>query len=100
MIDFIPGAFTPTEVASAEELGCRVVKLYPARICGAHHVSDLRSVMGDVELVPTGGIGPDDVGAYLRSGSLAVGLGSSLVGPGLSLTAIQERARRALAFAN
>lgn len=96
-IDFIPGAFTPTEVASAGELGCRVVKLYPARGCGLPHVTDLRTVLVDIELVPTGGIGLDEVGAYLRAGSLAVGLGSSLLEPGLSLNTVQQRARRALA---
>jgi 2-dehydro-3-deoxyphosphogluconate aldolase/(4S)-4-hydroxy-2-oxoglutarate aldolase len=36
-----------------------------------------------LELMPTGGVTPDNVGAWLGAGAVAVGLGSSLVDPKL-----------------
>jgi len=54
-----------------------------------------------VPLVPTGGVGIDDIGAYLAAGAVAVGIGSPLLGdagePGGDLRGLAERARRAAA---
>ena len=47
---------------------------------GAAYVKAVRAPLPEVPLVPTGGIGIDDVGAYLAAGAVAVGIGSPLLG--------------------
>lgn len=97
-IPFVPGVLTPSELARALELGCDVVKLFPARLGGPAYVRDLLSVYPGASLVPTGGIDPSEVGPYLAAGAIAVGLGSSLLGPEGSLAEeIEARAREASA---
>jgi 2-dehydro-3-deoxyphosphogluconate aldolase/(4S)-4-hydroxy-2-oxoglutarate aldolase len=96
-IAFIPGVFTPTEAARAGALGCTVVKVYPARTGGVDYIRDLRAVLPQVQLIPTGGIGIDDARDYLEAGALAVGLGTALLPPGADLATVHERARRAVA---
>ena len=62
-----------------------------------------RAPLPEVPLVPTGGIGVDDIGAYLAAGAAAVGLGSPLLGdagePSGDLDALADRGRRAVAAA-
>jgi 2-dehydro-3-deoxyphosphogluconate aldolase/(4S)-4-hydroxy-2-oxoglutarate aldolase len=76
----IPGAFTPTELIGALDAGARVVKVFPACSVGPAYVRALRGPFPSVGLVPTGGVGIDDIPAYLEAGASAVALGSELVG--------------------
>ena len=75
----IPGALSPTEIAGAWTSGATFVKLFPASVAGPALVRELRGPMPEVELIPTGGIGPDDAMAFLDAGAVAVGLGGGLV---------------------
>jgi 2-dehydro-3-deoxyphosphogluconate aldolase/(4S)-4-hydroxy-2-oxoglutarate aldolase len=94
-----PGAWTPTEVLTAWRLGAAAVKLFPAASGGPAHLKMLRDPLPAIPIVPTGGIGLDQVGGYITAGAVAVGLGSSLLGDALSggdLQALTDRAGRAL----
>lgn len=73
------GAFTPTEVIRALGSGADVVKLFPAATGGPGHVAALRAVFPQAVFCPTGGIGVDDVAAYLRAGADFVGVGAQLL---------------------
>ena len=74
------GAMTPTEVRAAQAAGADVVKVFPAAsLGGPAHIRALRSVFPDVSFCPTGGIAPDQVGAYLAAGADFVGMGGALV---------------------
>jgi 2-dehydro-3-deoxyphosphogluconate aldolase/(4S)-4-hydroxy-2-oxoglutarate aldolase len=77
-LPFIPGAFTPTEIASAWAAGATFVKLFPASGVGAAFVRELRGPMPEVELIATGGVDASNAGAYLAAGAAAVGIGSAL----------------------
>ena len=72
-------------------------KVFPARTGGVAHIRDLRAVLPDIQLIPTGGVSIDDARGYLEAGALAVGLGGALLQPGADLATVQERARRAVA---
>ncbi|MBC6460621.1 bifunctional 4-hydroxy-2-oxoglutarate aldolase/2-dehydro-3-deoxy-phosphogluconate aldolase [Actinomadura sp. HBU206391] len=75
----LPGAGTATEVATAQDSGARLIKLFPA---GAMGLSYLRALLGPfrgTSIVPTGGIRHEEVGEWLAAGAAAVGLGSDLV---------------------
>jgi 2-dehydro-3-deoxyphosphogluconate aldolase/(4S)-4-hydroxy-2-oxoglutarate aldolase len=100
----VPGALTPTEVAAAWAAGSTAVKVFPvSAVGGPAYVKAVRAPLPEVPLVPTGGVGIGDVGAYLAAGAVAVGVGSPLLGdagdPGGDLEALAGRARRAVAAA-
>jgi 2-dehydro-3-deoxyphosphogluconate aldolase / (4S)-4-hydroxy-2-oxoglutarate aldolase len=100
----VPGALTPTEVAAAWAAGATAVKVFPvSAVGGPAYVKALRAPLPEVPLVPTGGVGIDDIGDYLDAGAAAVGLGSPLLGdagdPDGDLAALADRARRAVAAA-
>jgi 2-dehydro-3-deoxyphosphogluconate aldolase / (4S)-4-hydroxy-2-oxoglutarate aldolase len=74
----IPGAFSPTEVRRAWQLGAAAVKIFPAGALGPDYLAALRGPLSDIPMVPTGGITGGDVPAYLDAGAIAVGLGGWL----------------------
>ena len=78
-LPFIPGALTPTEIASAWEAGATFVKLFPASAVGPALVRELRGPMPEVELIPTGGVNVSNAAAFLESGAAAVGIGGAIL---------------------
>lgn len=97
-VPFYPGGLTPSEIFRAAQSGAPLVKLFPAAAVGPRYVRDLHGPLPGVRIMPTGGIGIDDVAAWLTAGAAAVGLGGPLIGDaasGGSMTALADRARRA-----
>ena len=78
-LPFVPGAMTPTEVATAWAAGATFVKLFPASAVGPALVRELRSPLPDVEVIPTGGVDAANAAAFLEAGAAAVGIGSALL---------------------
>ncbi|MEM1200287.1 MAG: bifunctional 4-hydroxy-2-oxoglutarate aldolase/2-dehydro-3-deoxy-phosphogluconate aldolase [Pseudomonadota bacterium] len=77
---WFPGAASPTEIHTAHLAGATGVKIFPAaQLGGPGFLRAVRSVLPNVTLMPTGGIGPDDIREYLDAGAFAVGLGGKLV---------------------
>ncbi len=76
-LPYIPGTSTPTEIARALSLGCTLLKVFPVRpLGGVDYLSSLLGPYPELELMVTGGVKAEEVGAYLRAGAKAVGLGS------------------------
>ena len=103
-VPVVPGVLTPTEVGAAWAAGATAVKVFPvSAVGGPAYVKAIRAPLPEVPLVPTGGVGIDDLGAYLAAGAVAVGVGSPLLGdagdPGGDLEALAARAHRAVAAA-
>lgn len=95
----LAGAVTATEVQAALRLGVSAIKLFPAGALGPQWARHLRGPFPDLAYVPTGGVGLNDIGDWLRAGALAVGLGGELLGDALdggSLGHLRDRTRRAL----
>ena len=96
-IPVIMGAFTPTEVMAAIDLGAAAVKIFPARATGPHYLRDLHGPFPGVPLIPSGGINAENAAAYLAAGAIAVTAGTDVVAPDLvaeaDWTAITDRAR-------
>ncbi len=78
-LPFMPGAYTPTEADAAWRAGATFVKLFPASSLGPAHVRELRGPLGEIQVIPTGGIDQRNAAAYLEAGASAVGIGSALV---------------------
>jgi 2-dehydro-3-deoxyphosphogluconate aldolase / (4S)-4-hydroxy-2-oxoglutarate aldolase len=91
------GAFTPTEVATAVDLGAAAVKIFPAGRLGPKYLSDLHGPYPQVELLPSGGVSADNAADFLAAGATAVCAGTSVVPPAAvargDWSDITERAR-------
>ena len=75
------GAFTPTEVATAVDLGAAAVKIFPAGLHGPRYLADLRGPFPDVPLLPSGGVNAENAAAFLAAGAVAVCAGTGVVPP-------------------
>lgn len=94
-VPVVPGAFTPSEFATARAAGAELVKLFPAGVVGPAYLRHLRGPFPDLEAMPTGGIALDQISEWLRAGAAAVGVGGPLLGDALSGGSLAELARRA-----
>lgn len=92
-VPFVPGGLTPGELHRAAA-AAGIVKVFPAHLGGPRYLRSLAPVLPGVRLVPTGGIGWQDVSAYLDAGAFAVGIGSGLDLPPTELAAAFARVRR------
>ena len=82
-LTLVPGVFTPTEVHRAQQLGCALVKLYPAATLGPRYWSSLRGPLGPLPAcIAAGGLDCADVLPWLAAGVAGVALGSSLFADG------------------
>ncbi len=72
------GAFTPSEVVRAHQLGSDVVKLFPGSQGGPKYMKALRGPFPDIPMMPTGGVSADNVGEWFAAGAYAVGAGGAL----------------------
>lgn len=78
-VPVMPGAYTPTEALAAHEAGADIVKIFPSDTLGPGYLRSLLAPMPFLRLMPTGGVTPENVGAWLAAGAVAVGLGGALV---------------------
>ncbi len=96
-LPFVPGALTPTEIVAAWRAGCPAVKVSPVvSVGGPGYLAQVGAFLPGIPLLPTGGVRPEEVPAYLRAGAAGVGLGGPLLGdalgPGGDLRALTLRA--------
>ena len=79
-IPIFPGAFTPTEIYQAWEAGASAVKVFPASTMGPKYIKEVLAPLGQIKLLPTGGIHAGNMKEYFLAGAKGVGMGSALVG--------------------
>jgi 2-dehydro-3-deoxyphosphogluconate aldolase / (4S)-4-hydroxy-2-oxoglutarate aldolase len=78
-IPIIPGALTPTEIITAWNWGASCVKIFPVQaVGGADYIKCLQGPMGQIPLIPTGGVTLDNAREFLQAGAIAVGLSGQL----------------------
>ncbi len=75
----IPGAFTPSEIFRAWEMGADVVKVFPASVGGPAYFKAVLAPMPFLKLTPTGGVNLETAGAFIQAGAVTLGAGSALV---------------------
>lgn len=73
------GAYTPTEIYRAWELGASMVKVFPAGLLGAGYIKEVLAPLHHIKLLPTGGISQDNFTEFLRAGARGLGMGSQLI---------------------
>ena len=73
------GAMTPTEAFTAHKLGSDFVKIFPAENLGPSYIKSILAPLPMLQLIPTGGVTPQNMPAYFQAGAAAVGAGSTLL---------------------
>lgn len=73
------GGYTPTEILAAWENGSDFVKVFPASVGGPDYIKAIKGPLPQIPLVPTGGVELDNIGAFLKAGACALGVGGNLV---------------------
>jgi 2-dehydro-3-deoxyphosphogalactonate aldolase len=90
----MPGIATATEAFAALAAGAMDLKLFPAATYGPRHLKALKSVLpARARVYPVGGVGAQDIGAWLASGADGFGFGSELFTPAYTLAEVTTRAR-------
>lgn len=74
-----PGVMTPTEAIRGYEAGADFVKVFPAKTVGPAHLGAMKGPLGQIPMMPTGGVGPGNAADYIDAGAFAVGAGGALV---------------------
>ncbi len=94
----LPGCFTPSEIVEALDAGADAIKIFPAITLGPAYVKAVRAPLGNIRLVPTGGVTPEKAREYFTAGAWAVGVGSELLNRelwgGKDLEPLRLRARQ------
>jgi 2-dehydro-3-deoxyphosphogluconate aldolase/(4S)-4-hydroxy-2-oxoglutarate aldolase len=72
---------TPTELIKAENLGAKVVKLFPGNMLGPSFLSGIKELFPNLLFMPTGGVEltKENIGGWFKAGVCAVGMGSKLI---------------------
>lgn len=66
------GAFSATEVFNAMRKGATMVKIFPGALGGPKYMTNLKMVFPEVNLIPSGGITPENAGEFIKCGACAV----------------------------
>tara|TARA_B100000073_G_scaffold4878_1_gene4041 strand:- start:43 stop:696 length:654 start_codon:yes stop_codon:yes gene_type:complete len=75
----VPGVMTPSEIRAASDLGCRLVKLFPASVLGRGFYRQIAAPMGSLPFViAAGGLRAGDLYSWLEAGYDAIALGRTV----------------------
>lgn len=82
---WVPGCFTATEIILADDLGARLVKLFPGNLLGPSYLVAIKEIFPGLLFMPTGGVetNEENLNSWFKSGASAVGLGSKLISKNL-----------------
>lgn len=77
-IPYLPGCMTITEIITALESGCDIVKLFPANRFDPSFIGAVNGPLPHVRIMPTGGVNLENLNSWLDAGAVAAGIGSDL----------------------
>ena len=75
---YMPGTGTVTEVVTAMNAGCEIIKVFPGGILGSGFIKDVHGPIPEAQLMPSGGVSLDNIAEWKANGAVAVGVGSAL----------------------
>ncbi len=98
-IPVAPGCYTPTEALTGWEAGADLIKLFPASFGGPDLVKAILAPLPQIQIIPVGGVNLETAAEFIKKGSAALGVGSSLVSQKLlDAGDLDELTRRAAGF--
>ena len=71
-VPIFSGAFSATEVFTAMRKGATMVKIFPGALGGPKYMTNLKMVFPEVNLIPSGGITPENAADFIKCGACAV----------------------------
>ena len=80
-LDFllVPGVMSPSEIRQACDLGCHLVKLFPASVLGRGFYRQIAAPMGNLPfMIAAGGLRAGDIYSWLEAGYDAIALGRTV----------------------
>ncbi|MBW4546293.1 MAG: bifunctional 4-hydroxy-2-oxoglutarate aldolase/2-dehydro-3-deoxy-phosphogluconate aldolase [Symplocastrum torsivum CPER-KK1] len=78
-IPIVPGALSPTEIVTAWQAGASCIKVFPIEaVGGANYIKSLQGPLGQIPLIPTGGVTLENAKEFITAGAVAVGLSGEL----------------------
>ena len=81
-IPYSPGCGSATEIQTAHDLGCEIVKVFPGdSVGGPGFVKAMLGPCPWTRIMPTGGVETteESVSAWIKAGAAALGVGSNLI---------------------
>jgi 2-dehydro-3-deoxyphosphogluconate aldolase/(4S)-4-hydroxy-2-oxoglutarate aldolase len=69
---------TITEIITAMEAGCDIIKMFPGSAFGPSFVKAVKAPLPQVNIMPTGGVSLENVDQWIKNGVVAVGVGGQL----------------------
>ncbi|MBQ0111006.1 MAG: bifunctional 4-hydroxy-2-oxoglutarate aldolase/2-dehydro-3-deoxy-phosphogluconate aldolase [Oscillospiraceae bacterium] len=75
----IPGAMTPSEIASAYDMGADFVKVFPISNLGADYLKAVSAPLSHIPLLAVGGVSPETVADLIKAGACGFGVGGNIV---------------------
>lgn len=78
---WIPGCMTATEIHTAQNAGCSLIKLFPGNVIGPGFVEAVAPLFSGLNFMVTGGVdaSEESIKAWFNSGVAAVGIGGKLI---------------------
>lgn len=78
---WVPGCMTPSEIIKAENMGAKMIKLFPGNMLGPEFMSAIKALFPGLMFMPTGGVSLDkeNLEGWFQAGVIAVGMGSKLI---------------------
>ena len=80
-VPVFPGAYSPTEIVRAWDLGATMVKVFPADQLGPGYIRNVKAPLPHIRLLPTGGVSLETLPAFISAGADGFGVGSPLFDP-------------------
>lgn len=81
LVPYTPGCGSVTEIGQAQELGCDLVKIFPAgNVGGPSFVKNVKAPLPWSMIMATGAVEPteENLTAWMKAGTTCVGMGSKL----------------------
>ena len=81
LIPYTPGCGSVTEIGEAHEVGCDLVKIFPAgNVGGPSFVKNVKAPLPWAQIMATGAVEPtqENLSAWFKAGVYCVGMGSKL----------------------
>lgn len=102
---WIPGCMTPTEIATAENAGATMVKIFPGSLLGPGYITAIKELFPRMRYLVTGGVEAtaDNLQSWFKAGVSGVGMGSKVLTKELiaagDYPALTEKMKEALELA-
>lgn len=91
----IPGVSTPAQAALALQAGGDILKAFPSKSVSTKDLREIvDSISPTVPVVISGGVEPEHLDAYSRSGASGFAVGRTLFDPEITLPDLSAKARR------